>query len=71
MLKDLKLLGFPVRDRVTGFEGIVSSVGFDLYGCVMAIVTPLVDKDKKQGEHHWFDTKRLEVTGDKPVMEVP
>jgi hypothetical protein len=34
----LKLLGTKVRDVVTGFVGIVTSVSFDLYGCVQAVV---------------------------------
>lgn len=45
--KHLDLLGMRVEDRVTGFRGVVSSVGFDLYGCIQAIVNPGQDKDGK------------------------
>lgn len=72
MEKYLKLLGKPVRDRITSFVGVVTSISFDLYGCVQAIVTPPMDKATgKQGDSHWFDTKRLEVTDENAVMEQP
>lgn len=69
--KHLDLLGMPVEDRVTGFKGIVTSVGFDLYGCIQAIVHPGMDKEGKLSEVHWFDVNRLKVTADRPVMERP
>jgi hypothetical protein len=72
-VKDMKLLGLKVRDAVTGFEGVVSSVCFDLYGCVQAVVTPpMAAKDAgKLEDSRWFDTKRLAVLDSRPVMEVP
>jgi hypothetical protein len=66
----MKLLGFEVRDVVTGFSGVLSSVSFDLYGCVQAIVTPEF-KDGKQDDSRWFDLKRLEAISDKPIMAIP
>jgi hypothetical protein len=71
MPKDLKLLGKLVRDKVTGFEGIVSSVGFDLYGCVQAVVTPAMKEPGKLEDSRWFDTKRLSVLNETPVMPIP
>ena len=38
--KHLELLGHRVEDRVTGFKEVVSTVGFDLYGCVQVVVNP-------------------------------
>lgn len=70
-VKDMKLLGLRVCDLVTGFTGIVSSISYDLYGCVQAVVTPGVSKDGKAEDGRWFDTKRLTVLDPKPVMEVP
>ena len=67
----IKLLGLKVRDEVTGFEGVVSSISFDLYGCVQAVVTPPVDKDGKDRSGAWFDVSRLVVVDSKPVMDVP
>jgi hypothetical protein len=71
MKEHLKLLGFKVKDAVTGFTGTVTSVTFDLYGCVAALVTPDLDKDRKIGDAQWFDTKRLTAVSKKPVMTVP
>jgi hypothetical protein len=70
MKEYLQLLGSPQRDRVTKFTGVVSSICFDAYGCVMAFVTPPVGKDGKIPEGAWFDVKRLEANG-KRVMPVP
>ena len=67
--ESIGLLGLKAEDRVTGFSGVISSVTFDLYGCVQAIVTPRVGSDGKTGEGHWFDIKRL--TTSERVMDVP
>ena len=65
----IRMVGLRVKDKVTGFEGVVASICFDLYGCVQAIVAPQVDKDGKRRESEWFDIKRLEP-GER-VMPVP
>lgn len=67
----LDMLGFPVKDKVTGFKGVVVSIGFDLYGCIQAVVNPGLDKEGKTMESMWFDVNRLEVTAKKRVMGVP
>lgn len=68
-----KLLGFRVRDAVTGMEGVVTSISFDLFGCIQAVVQPDIDKAKPneipQGQ--WYDCKRLTPLADSPVMAVP
>lgn len=69
--KHLDLLGRRVEDRVTGFKGVVATVGFDLYGCIQAIVNPGIGKDGKLQESQWFDVNRLQVTSDEPVMARP
>lgn len=74
MQKHLDWLGWKVRDKATGFTGIVSTVGFDLYGCIQGIVVPEVVVDKasgaqKPGEAQWFDLTRLEKVSKKRVME--
>lgn len=69
--RQMKLMGVKVRDRVTGFTGVVSSVSFDLYGCVQAVVTPGVDEKGEMKDGRWFDTSRLDVVDAKPVMELP
>lgn len=69
--KHLALLGLRVEDRITGFKGVAVSVGFDLYGCVQAIVNPGMGPEGKLGESVWFDVARLKVMDPEPVMPVP
>ena len=71
-MKDFHFLGRLIRDRVTGFEGVVTSMSYDLYGCIQAIVTPVTDEKRSDlKDSRWFDTKRLTILNDQPVMEVP
>jgi hypothetical protein len=69
--KHLQLLGLRVRDNITGFQGVVSSISFDLYGCIQAVVTPGLGEDGKLAEAVWFDVSRLKVLDKKPVMQLP
>lgn len=72
MKEHLHFLGLIVRDRVTGFEGVVSTIGYDLYGCVQAVVCPQgVKEDGKLKDQIWFDIKRLTAISGTPVMEQP
>jgi hypothetical protein len=71
MKKHIALLGYRVRDKVTGVEGVVASISFDLYGCIQAIVNPGADKDGKLKDQVWFDVARLELASKKPVMTPP
>jgi len=67
----LKLLGLKVEDKVTSYEGIVTSVSFDLYGCVQVIVTSQTILNTDKVENKWFDVTRLEILNSIPVMEQP
>jgi hypothetical protein len=71
MKEHMKLLGLRVKDTVTGFVGVVSTISFDLYGCVQLIVTPPADEKGVLPEGRWFDVKRLQVLDSNPVMAVP
>ena len=66
----MKLLGFKVVDKVTGFDGVVTSMTFDLYGCIQAVVTPYANGPKLE-DSRYFDVTRLTVKGKKPVMKLP
>jgi hypothetical protein len=64
-------LGLKGRDKITGFEGYVCSVSFDLYGCVSYWITPPAKTepgDLPGGQ--WFDEKRVELTESR-IMPVP
>ena len=70
--KHLCLLGLKVKDKVSGFEGVVQSISFDLFGCIQADVrAACVDKDGKLKDGYWFDVTRLHVLSRKPVMDIP
>jgi hypothetical protein len=73
MNEHLKLLGLKAQDKVTGFSGVITSICFDLYGCVQAIVTPPNKENKVAEETHsrWFDTKRLKILNKNPVLRQP
>lgn len=70
-MRGIELLGMKVTDKVTGFKGVVTSMCYDLYGCVQAVVSPPLGKDGKKEPGLWFDMHRLKVTGKKAVMAVP
>jgi hypothetical protein len=67
----LSKLGHRAKDKVTGLEGVITSVSFDLYGCVCVTVDPGLDKDGKHRDRAWYDIQRLEVTSSEPVMQQP
>lgn len=69
-VEHLAILGKKVKDKVTGFTGVATSVSFDLYGCVQVTVDGGFDK-RGDRQAHWFDYHRLGVVNNKPVMEPP
>ena len=69
--KHFALLGKPAKDKVTGFSGIITSISFDLYGCIQAVITPPTDKEGMPKDGHWFDVTRVDITKNKAVMQPP
>ena len=70
-MKHIEILGFKVKDKVTGIKGVATTVSFDLYGCIQVVISREVDKDGKTLDSRWFDINRLEVSGKTRVMEPP
>ena len=62
-----KLLGMKVKDKVTGYSGVVTSLSFDLYGCVQAVITPITGKDKDWIQMY-CQAKNVLMTEDKAVI---
>lgn len=54
-------LGDKVRDRVSGFEGIVCIRMEHLNGCRQYGIYPPVDKDGKIPDAHYIDGEQLEL----------
>lgn len=57
----MAMLGYKVKDRITGFTGVVTGQVKYISGCNQALVVPAVDKDGKLVEGQWFDEQRLDV----------
>ncbi len=71
MKKHIDLLGLKAKDVVTGFSGVVTTLSFDLFGCVQAVITPKVDDKGETQSGNWFDVTRLEILDENPVMPRP
>ena len=66
----LSLMGLPAKDKVTGFTGVLTSISFDLYGCIQYVITPKAENGKVL-EGHWMDADRIELLDEARVMDVP
>lgn len=70
--KHIDLLGYKAKDKVTGYKGVITTISFDLFGCVQAVITPEVkDGSDEVSSGHWFDVTRLKIIGSKKVMDSP
>ncbi len=69
--RHVSLLGLKVKDLVTGCTGVITTVSFDLYGCIQVVVTPPVDKNGETKSGQWFDVTRLLITDECPIMALP
>ena len=63
------MLGLTVKDKITGFEGIVTGYVTYLSGCNQCLMVPPKKKDGALGESQWFDEQRLDaVKGKKAIV---
>ena len=69
--RHVALLGRHAKDLVTGYSGVITTVGFDLYGCIQVVVTPPVGKDGESKSGHWFDVSRISLADEPPIMALP
>ncbi len=60
----MEKLGKEAKDKITGFQGIITSKHIYLYGCSQYALTPKVDKDGKTQDTSYFDEGRLEIIGE-------
>lgn len=67
----LTTLGRWGRDRVTDFEGTVSSIMFQLSGKTEMALSPRIDKENKIPEGKWIETRRVSLVGDQRPMAPP
>ena len=57
-------LGKIAKDKITGFEGIVTSKHIYLTGCAQYGLQKAVDKEGNIPEVKFFDEGRLEIVGE-------
>jgi len=69
--RHINLLGYRATDKITGFSGVIETVGFELYGCVQVILKPPMDNEGKIPDARWFDVTRLDVDTSERVVPVP
>lgn len=60
----MEKLGKLAKDKITGFEGIITSKHIYLTGCTQYGLQPKIDKDGKVPDKNYFDEGRLEIIGD-------
>jgi len=53
--------GDRVRDKISGFEGIVTGSVYYITGCNQYLIQPKGDDPSKKPEANWFDEGRLET----------
>lgn len=61
MSNRLPQLGDEVRNKITGFTGIVTSHAKHLAGCDRLWVEPRVDANGKSMDGHWLDIDLAEI----------
>jgi hypothetical protein len=54
-------LGDEVKCKVTGWQGVVTSLAKCLTGCDRAAVRAPITKDGKMGEEYWLDVPALTI----------
>jgi hypothetical protein len=55
-------IGWHLRDRVTGAEGIATTITFSLHNCPEVALTPIQDDPPEEPvDRFWFDAPRTEV----------
>ena len=62
------MLGVKVRDKITGFAGIVTGVCQYISGCNQALVAPQAGDDGGWRDGQWIDCQRLERLSDDVIV---
>ena len=57
-------LGRKGRDKITGFEGIITARHTYITGCDQYTISGALKPDGELGENYAFDEGRIEITGE-------
>jgi len=68
MKEHFKMLGCEAEDKVTKAKGVITSICFDLYGCIQVLLTPEADSKTNV---KWYDITRIKSLSNNPVMNIP
>lgn len=63
----MSILGKQAKDKISGFEGVITGHVHYLTGCAQCLLMPKVAKDGSIRAAEWFDEQRLEIKSAKPV----
>lgn len=61
-------MGRKGRDRITGFEGVVTGHCEYLTGCHQTLLIPPVDDKGAARDGQWFDDQRIEILADAAIV---
>lgn len=64
-----ELLGWKVKDKISGFTGVVDKVTWYVNGCVQAVIQPTGKSGKKVPEAESIDVQQLSKVGTKAVVK--
>ena len=67
--KQIVKLGLKVKDKITGTEGVLINVSFNVFGTVEGLID--VSPEGSYEQSYWMDMKGLEVINKEPVMTQP
>lgn len=56
-------MGMAAKDKITGFQGVVTGICEYLTDCTQALVCPPVDEKGSARDSKWIDIQRLEQVG--------
>ncbi len=59
--------GQEVKDKITGFRGVITGQCSYITGCQQYLVQPKSKKPDTKPEALWFDIDRLEIVGKKII----
>ena len=71
IIEAFDLLGKRGRDKVTGLEGVVESISFNLYGEVMVALRPVQQFDGNISNAFWLQEQRIVIEDGERVIDVP
>lgn len=68
-LENIELLGKKVVDKMSGAKGVITSISFDLSGCIQGTITSQSGKTPELS--FWYDIKQFKVISKIPIVEPP